>query len=120
MGRFALVTSGIVEAEVESAPSQVQRLYDEMSVTARIVNASDEALELRDAYLAAGIVTERSADDALHVALASVSLCAVIVSWNFRHIVHFRKIPMYNAVNQTRGYPPIAIYSPREVIDYDG
>ena len=120
LGRFALVTSGIVEAEVQSAPSHVQRLYDEMSVTARIVNASDEALELRDAYLAAGIVTERSADDALHVALATVSLCAVIVSWNFRHIVHFRKIPLYNAVNQTRGYPPIAIYSPREVIDYDG
>lgn len=29
-------------------------------------------------------------------------------------------MPVYNAVNQTRGYPPIAIYSPREVIDYDG
>jgi len=40
----------------------------------------------------------------------------MIVSWNFRHIVHYQKIPKYNAVNVLNGYAPIAIHSPLEVI----
>ena len=67
----------------------------------------------------AKIVTQKSVTDAMHVALATVSKCSTIVSWNFRHIVHFDKIPLYNAVNMLNGYPAIAIYSPLEVIDYD-
>ena len=58
-------------------------------------------------------------DDALHVALATVAGCASIVRWNFQHIVHFQKIPLYNAINALQGYQPIAIYSPREVIHYE-
>jgi len=34
-------------------------------------------------------------------------------------IVHFQKIPLYNAVNTLRGYQQIAIFSPREVIQYE-
>jgi hypothetical protein len=49
--------------------------------------------------------------------LATVSRCSIIVSWNFKHIVHFRKIPLYNAINLTRGYSTLAINSPSEVIE---
>jgi hypothetical protein len=28
----------------------------------------------------------------------------MIISWNFKHIVHFQKIPKYNAVNALNGY----------------
>ena len=43
----------------------------------------------------------------------------IIVSWNFRHIVHFQKVPRYNAVNTLNGYGAIAINTPAEVLDYD-
>ena len=76
-------------------------------------------LDLRDAYLAAKIVGRRWSTDALHVALATVSGCRVIVSWNFNHIVHFQKIPLYNAVSAVHGYGPIAIHTPQEVTDYE-
>lgn len=39
----------------------------------------------------------------------------MIVSWNFKHIVHYKKIPLYNAVNTLQGFGPILIYSPLEV-----
>jgi hypothetical protein len=119
LGRFGLVISGVVQAEIEPAPPEVRRLFDEMVGFAEIVEPSSAALQLRDAYLEAGIVGPNSADDAFHVALATVSSCSVIVSWNFQHIVHFRKIPLYNAVNSFRGFPALSIYSPREVIDYE-
>jgi hypothetical protein len=55
-------------------------------------------------------------DDALHVALATVNNCDMIVSWNFKHIVHYDKIRAYNGINIRLGYSVIAIYSPKEVI----
>jgi hypothetical protein len=81
------------------------------------VAITEEAIRLRQAYITAGIVTQKSLADALRVATATVSTCPVIVSCNFRHIVHFQKIPMYNAVNTLNGYDPIAIHSPREVLN---
>ena len=54
-----------------------------------------------------------------HIAIASVANADVVASWNFRHIVRFDKIRLFNAVNLERGYKPIEIYSPREVTTYD-
>ena len=48
-----------------------------------------------------------------------MSQCNLIVSWNFKHIVHFDKIPKYNAVNTLNRYGQIGIYSPLEVINYE-
>jgi len=84
-----------------------------------VVEVSEEALNLRDAYLETGIVTEQWANDALHVAIATVAGCSLIVSWNFKHIVHFEKIPLYNAVNTLRGYGTVGIFSPLEVVKYE-
>jgi hypothetical protein len=54
---------------------------------------------------------------ALHVAVATVSGCRAIVSWNLKHIVNYRRIPLYNGVNQMRGYGgPMAIHTPPELI----
>ncbi len=64
------------------------------------------------------LVNIKHANDALHVALATVSQCLLIVSWNFRHLVHFQKIPWYNTVNVSNGYHAINIFSPLEVIHY--
>ena len=118
-GRFALLTSALVADEVAQAPSEVRELYDRRVPDAELVAVDDEVLVLQAAYLAAGILTPRWADDALHVALATVGGADLIVSWNFRHIVHFDKAPRYNAVNRLHGYRELAIHSPSEVIAYE-
>lgn len=53
--------------------------------------------------------------DGLHIALATAAEVDLLVSWNFKHIVHYDKIRMFNAVNLELGYNPLQIYSPREV-----
>ena len=87
-----------------------------MTMMAEIIEVDEAMLRLMRGYLDAGIVTEKWRDDALHVAQATVTGCDLIVSWNFKHIVHFQKIPFYNAVNTLHGYKAIAIHSPLEVI----
>lgn len=62
------------------------------------------------------MVTENHKLDAEHVALAVVHGADLILSWNFKHIVHLEKIRGFNAVNLDQGYQTIEIRSPREVI----
>jgi predicted nucleic acid-binding protein len=116
---FSLVISPVIQNEIASAPQQVQEFFDEILPSAELIKINDDAIRLRQAYLDAKILTPKSSDDALHVALATTSGCALIVSWNFKHIVHFEKIPMYNGVNAVNGFPNVAIFSPLEVIKYE-
>jgi hypothetical protein len=58
-------------------------------------------------------------EDGLHVALATIAQADVLVSWNFRHIVRFEKIRLFNAANLEHGYKPLQIFSPREVASDD-
>jgi len=118
-GQFVLVTSAVVQDEMAAAPPTVRRFFEELLGPAEVTDITASALELRDAYLQAKIVAPKYSADALHVALATVAGCPLIVSWNFQHIVHFEKIPLYNAINTLQGYQPIAIFSPREVIRYE-
>jgi hypothetical protein len=118
-GRFRLVVSVVVRDELEDAPPEVRALFDEMRNDAEIVDPSEDVVALQRAYLEAEIIGPTWEADALHVALATVADCRLIVSWNFKHIVHYRKIPMYNGVNAAHGYAPLAIHSPSEVLDED-
>jgi hypothetical protein len=118
-GRFSLVVSTLVQDEIEGAPENVRALWREMLVLAELVRPSAEALALQDAYLAAGILSPRWKEDALHVAMATVHGCPIILSWNFRHIVNFRKIPLFNGVNVSKGYTAVTICSPLEMIEDD-
>jgi hypothetical protein len=44
-------------------------------------------------------------------AMATVSGCRAIVSWNFRDMVHSEKSPLYNGVNMSQGFGPLAIHA---------
>ena len=115
-GRFRLVVSRLVEEEIEGAPVRVRSFFGEFRDNLETNAVPEEAVRLQQAYLAHGIVGEGSMADALHVALATVLACQVIVSWNFKHIVHYQKIPLYNAVNRLMGRSEIGIHTPLEVI----
>ncbi|SRR5690606_33572094 len=116
LGRFIPVVSAVVAAEIEDAPEAVRTAYEEVvALGAEVLLVSDAALELADAYLKRGVLTPKFYDDATHIALATMAEVDLLVSWNFRHIVHYDKIRAFNAVNLERGYKPIQIYSPREV-----
>ena len=115
-----LVVCSTVRDELGNCPPAVWNLYRELAAYAKVVEVTRDAFDLQAAYIAARVVSARCETDALHVATATVSGCAMIVSWNFRHIVNYRRIPMYNAVNALNGYGQIAIHSPLEVVADEG
>ena len=119
-GIYFPVISEIVVAEIAQAPKNIIQKYSELlDYNPVVLELNDEVIDLADAYINRNILSENFLDDARHIAFASVFEVDLLVSWNFRHIVHFDKIRMFNSVNLENGYKAINIYSPREVSTYD-
>jgi len=119
LGNFKLVLSKVVAAEIENAPTKVQALYqDLLTLNPEIISLTDEMIDLADVYQQHKILTPKYYDDGLHIAIATIVEVDLLVSWNFKHMLHFNKIRLFNAVNLECGYKTIQIHSPREVTIY--
>lgn len=117
-GQYKLLVSAVLLGELAEAPQHVREVFEEVpSERKEMVRTTREVVGLRNAYLAANILTDRWIDDATHVAVATVGGADAIVSWNFRHMVNLRKIVAFNEVNIARGYRVIHIISPTEFTD---
>ena len=98
------------------APQQVQDLLAEtIREGVEQIQINDDAVDLRDAYVRADIVTHQYEDDAMHVAFATLVLADVIASWNFRHLVNPSRIRAFNIVNAMQGYGPVIILTPADL-----
>lgn len=117
-GRFTLVVSDLTVQELVDAPEEVRNVLQGLSPDrVERVSITPECEALQQAYLDAGVLGPASADDALHIAVASAMEVDIVVSWNFKHIVHFDKITGFEGVNTLRNYRSPRIHSPREVIE---
>jgi hypothetical protein len=118
-GEFLVLLSAHTVDELMPAPSQVlQILRDLPKHCVETVVSTEEAENLAKKYIEAGALGESSHMDALHVAAATVAGADLIVSWNFKHIVCYDRIQVFNGVNALHGYRILDIRSPLEM-SYD-
>ncbi|MCX6639100.1 MAG: PIN domain protein [bacterium] len=116
--RLIAVISDITIAEIKQAPEFIQDLLNHPALKkAEIVNLDQEAIELADAYIREEAIGMVHKIDAQHIAMATVQRVDVLTSWNFQHIVKWKRIRAFNAVNLKLGYPHLEIRSPREIYD---
>jgi predicted nucleic acid-binding protein len=114
--RFVPVLSDLLAAELDPAPERVRQVHAELiEIGAEGLVVGEEALDLLDAYEARAVLGAKYRNDMLHIALATTAKVDVLVSWNFKHMVRFEKIRLFNAVNLDPGYKSLTIHSPREV-----
>jgi predicted nucleic acid-binding protein len=116
--RATPLISDILIAELARAPQEVQDLLSAMLKWghAERLEVTEETLALQQAYVNAGIVVPKYADDALHVAHATIARADVIVSWNFKHLVNPAQIRSFNGINLANGYGMIVVLSPETVV----
>ena len=120
IGLHIPIVSSITQSEISKAPKKVRDiLFDLMDYGCEVVLETEDSIELASKYLEAGILSKNFEDDARHIAVATINNVDLLVSWNFRHIVHFDKIRLFNSVNIRGGFKPIEVFSPREVISYE-
>jgi hypothetical protein len=115
-GEYTVLLSAHTVDELMPAPDQVLGvLRDLPQHCVETVASSDEAEVLAKAYIEAGALGEASHMDALHVAAATVAGADLILSWNFKHIVCYDRIQLFNGVNVLHGYRDLDIRSPLEM-----
>ena len=117
---FLVYFSEISETELSLAPDFVKGLKSKIPIDCyRYLDLDDESRELAETYLKERILGKASLDDAYHIAIATVNRLDVLVSWNFKHIVNYDKIKLFNSINLRLGYPLIEIRSPKEFVSYE-
>jgi len=120
-GKYEPYTSDFVIGELQEDSSPKCDMMTDMIADYNMVvlPASQETKRLASLYIAEGIIPQKYATDALHIAATTVNDLDFIVSYNFRHIVKLKTITLTEAVNLRNGYRKIGIYSPSEVVEYD-
>jgi predicted nucleic acid-binding protein len=119
-GRFLVLVSPLTLNELNGAPECVIDVLRQLTPEhVEPILLTEDVGELAEAYLKDRVLSRKYADDAVHVAAATVAGAELIVSWNFRHMVNYDRIRGFNAVNVRNGYRTITILSPREVIDVE-
>lgn len=85
---FDLFTS--LETLDESGKGDTRMASDRLALLRDIplLPLSDKGLELARDLVASGIIPQKAASDALHIAVASTHRMEYLVTWNFKHIAN--------------------------------
>ena len=114
-----IMLSDLTLQELELARQEVREKINEIPNDHRIaVGVTDEAISLAETYINEGALTNKSYNDALHIALATLNNSDVLASWNFKHIVNLDRIRLYNSINLKLGYRMVEIRTPREILKF--
>lgn len=113
-----IMFSELTAQELEFAREEIRNLIKEIPTENRIdITISNEAIALAETYIREGALTNKSYNDALHIALATLNNADVLASWNFKHIVNLDRIRLYNSINLRLGYRMIEVRTPREILN---
>ncbi|MBN1491441.1 MAG: PIN domain protein [Phycisphaerae bacterium] len=117
-GRIIVLVSNVLLREILNAPPHIQGILASLPPEQlEEVAVTPEAVALTEAYLQAGILSAKWRDDAAQIALATLAKADVLLSWNFRHIVNYDRIRLFNSVNLAQGYGMLDIRCPKEIQD---
>lgn len=107
----------MVTAEINKAPEEIavklRGVIKGIKLEELVID--EEARNLADKYVMQEVIPVKYANDAIHIAVASVNELDVIVSWNFEHMVKHKTRVAVIGINTFMGYKSIDICSPQEV-----
>ncbi len=110
------VISDMTIDEMQHAPVEVKQLFNRYTNNYIVLEVTEPIVKIAKAYIAEKGLTQKSLNDAIHIATASYYKIDVIVSWNFKHIVNLNRIRLFHAVNLKNGLPLIEIRTPLETL----
>ncbi|MDI6758658.1 MAG: type II toxin-antitoxin system VapC family toxin [Candidatus Omnitrophota bacterium] len=118
-GKYEAFISELVSAEIDKAPQEIAVKLRSVikGIDPEELAINEEVKGLADKYIAQQIIPVKYANDAIHIAVASVNNIDVIVSWNFEHMVKLKTKRGIVGVNALLGYKPVEILTPLEVVD---
>lgn len=119
VGEYDVVISDLTFDEVGKCtePKRSFLLRRVAEIHFQEIARDSESRRLSALYFERGGLPPKSKEDALHIAIATVNNCDVILSWNFKHIVNLRAIRAVEAVNIQEGYRFVRILPPTMLLE---
>ncbi len=113
--KFALYVSMLVMEEAKGGnPSAARKRVDAMSEIP-VLQITDDAEELAEKLISANLIPRESAEDALHIAIATINAMDFLLTWNFSHINNaFTKMKILETI-ESLGYECPVLCSPEEL-----
>src|SRR5215211_883427 len=114
---FDLFISQIVLQEAREGDEGAIKRRLEMLESLPIIEVNPNAVSLAQALVSDGILPQKAAADALHIAIATVQGMDYLLTWNLKHLAN---AVIRNAIADAcrqRGYEPPVICTPEELME---
>lgn len=114
-----LVTSLETLDEIAKGESEKAKERTELVADLPVLEVNDDVADIADNLVQSGIVPDKAASDAIHIAIASVHRVEFLVTWNFKHIANpFLRERIRDMITKS-GFQMPTMCSPEELLDYD-
>ena len=81
-----------------------------------LLNITDDVLFLASAILDAGVIPQKAATDAAHIAIATVHNIQFLLTWNCAHLANAEMSMEIKSVCKSKGYECPVICTPEELM----
>jgi hypothetical protein len=114
---FELYVSQLVEQEASSGDADAVAKRLEILTGCSFLDIPQEAVELAERLVEQKAIARQAAEDALHIAVATVNGMDYLLTWNFKHIANATRRASVELVCRLNNYEPPVICSPMELME---
>jgi len=105
--------------EAQEGDLEMEQLRLALLQRATHLGITDEVGSLAQKLVASGLIPDKAASDAIHIAVASVHKMDYLVTWNFKHIANpFMRARLRKTVHEAGFHLPV-LCSPDELLQYN-
>ena len=115
--RFELFISEAVVQEIAAGDAEAAAERRQVVVDVPMLVGSPDALVLAKRFLSAGVIPAKAAQDALHIALATIYGVDYVVTWNCKHIANAMSQRQIEQISRACGYEPPVLCTPLELME---
>ncbi len=112
---YALYVSQVVVDEAGDGDPEAAKRRLAVLEGVDLLETTDAAIDLAEALIDEGAVPEKAADDALHIAIATVHEMDILLTWNCKHIANADTLGSIGKLIRKRGYELPVICTPNEL-----
>lgn len=116
---FTLYASEVVEDEAAKGDLAIASQRLNLLQSLRLLEITEEALELAQAFLGKSNLPPKASNDALHMALATVYGLDYLLTWNCKHMANAQIQRKLSQISSDLGYVLPVICTPYELIGYN-
>jgi predicted nucleic acid-binding protein len=114
--RFEVVASQLVLQEASTGDPDAARRRLHVLAQIELIPVTPDAVRLAEALVTDGVLPPGAADDALHLATAVIHGVQYLLTWNCRHLANATLRPQIEDHCRARGYGPVVICTPDELM----